>query len=271
MTTGRQVSAVITDLDGTLLSSGKQVSDRTAQALQLARQGGALLVAATARPWRQAQLALGDSLPLFDAVIVTNGALVIDPVSGRGLREASLPAERARQAIHRLAELPKIGFGWEGLDGFECDAQFAAIAQTQTVLRDIGPIRATPTGAVYQLVAARAGLVPHDYLMHCVELLGPQVDVTDSEGGVVEIAHPQATKASAAAWFVEGRGVASGNTVAFGDQHNDLGLLTWAGRGYAMANALPELQAVAAAIAPSNDDHGVAVVLEQLHEQGWTL
>jgi hydroxymethylpyrimidine pyrophosphatase-like HAD family hydrolase len=52
--------------------------------------------------------------------------------------------------------------------------------------------------------------------------------------------------------------------VAFGDNLNDHSMLQWAGLGVAMANADRTTQAVADEITVSNDDDGVAVVLERL-------
>jgi hydroxymethylpyrimidine pyrophosphatase-like HAD family hydrolase len=52
--------------------------------------------------------------------------------------------------------------------------------------------------------------------------------------------------------------------VAFGDMPNDLEMLGWAGTSYAMANAHPDVLAAAALRAPSNEEDGVAQVLEAL-------
>ena len=55
--------------------------------------------------------------------------------------------------------------------------------------------------------------------------------------------------------------------IAFGDNLNYNGVLSWAGRGIAMGNSDPETIAVADEITASNDDDGVAIVLEALlHE-----
>ncbi|MND05632.1 putative phosphatase [compost metagenome] len=52
--------------------------------------------------------------------------------------------------------------------------------------------------------------------------------------------------------------------IAFGDAPNDLPMLRWAGRGIAVANAHPTVLAAVHEIAPSNEDDGVAVILERL-------
>ena len=52
--------------------------------------------------------------------------------------------------------------------------------------------------------------------------------------------------------------------MAFGDQHNDLEMLTWAGTGIAMGNAHPDVVAAASLVAAPNTEDGVAQVIEAL-------
>jgi hydroxymethylpyrimidine pyrophosphatase-like HAD family hydrolase len=59
-------------------------------------------------------------------------------------------------------------------------------------------------------------------------------------------------------------GVDASQVVAVGDQPNDLPMLEWAGRSYAVANAHPEVLAAVDHVTASNDDDGVAQVLESL-------
>nr|BFF27184.1 hypothetical protein GCM10025732_51490 [Glycomyces mayteni] len=66
-----------------------------------------------------------------------------------------------------------------------------------------------------------------------------------------------------AAWCAE-RGIGAEAVVAFGDMPNDVTMLAWAGRSYAMAGAPPEVAAAAGFAAASNTDDGVAQVVEAL-------
>ena len=65
-----------------------------------------------------------------------------------------------------------------------------------------------------------------------------------------------------AAWSAE-LGVDRRDVAVFGDQRNDIEMLRWAGRGIAPANATEEAQAAADEVTRSNDEDGVAVVLER--------
>ena len=60
-------------------------------------------------------------------------------------------------------------------------------------------------------------------------------------------------------------GITPRESIAFGDQSNDLPMLAWAGTSYAVANAHPDVLAAATRVIASNDDDGVAQVLESLY------
>jgi hydroxymethylpyrimidine pyrophosphatase-like HAD family hydrolase len=83
-------------------------------------------------------------------------------------------------------------------------------------------------------------------------------------GSLIEISALGVDKASGLAELAAERGIDPADVVAFGDMPNDVPMLTWAGRSYAMADAHPEALAAAADIAPSCADDGVAQVLERL-------
>ena len=68
--------------------------------------------------------------------------------------------------------------------------------------------------------------------------------------------------------FAEHLGLTLSNCAAFGDGLNDLSMVEMAGVGVAMANAVPEVKRVAARVTLSNDEDGVAAMLEQLEAEG---
>jgi hydroxymethylpyrimidine pyrophosphatase-like HAD family hydrolase len=72
------------------------------------------------------------------------------------------------------------------------------------------------------------------------------------------------SKATALARLCEERGVERHEVIAFGDMPNDLAMLRWAGHSVAVANAHPEVRAAADEVTASNDEDGVALVLERL-------
>ncbi|WP_175400399.1 HAD family hydrolase, partial [Streptomyces prasinopilosus] len=95
-------------------------------------------------------------------------------------------------------------------------------------------------------------------------VVGSLATVTMSGPGTVELQPCGVTKATGLALAAEHLGLERGRTVAFGDMPNDVPMFHWAAHGVAMANAHPELKAVADEVTTSNEDDGVAVVLERL-------
>ena len=67
-----------------------------------------------------------------------------------------------------------------------------------------------------------------------------------------------------AAIDLDGTLLRSDGTIAFGDHLNDLPILAWAGRAVAVANAHPDVVEIADELTATNDEDGVALVLERL-------
>jgi hydroxymethylpyrimidine pyrophosphatase-like HAD family hydrolase len=84
----------------------------------------------------------------------------------------------------------------------------------------------------------------------------------------LEVSHPSVHKAATVEALLADSGIAAVEVVAFGDMPNDLELIRWAGLGVAVANAHPALRAAADEVTASNDDDGVALVIERVLSPG---
>ena len=82
--------------------------------------------------------------------------------------------------------------------------------------------------------------------------------------GVLELGPPGVDKASTLAAWCAARGIAAADVVAFGDMPNDIPMLRWAGRSWAVANAAQEAKDAATGITAGNDEDGVAQIVEEL-------
>jgi hydroxymethylpyrimidine pyrophosphatase-like HAD family hydrolase len=96
------------------------------------------------------------------------------------------------------------------------------------------------------------------------ELAGEEAAVAIAGPWTVEIAAAGVSKAAALAELCEELGVRPSEVVAFGDYPNDVPMLEWSGHAVAVANAHPEVLAVADEVTASNAEDGVARVLERL-------
>ena len=116
-----------------------------------------------------------------------------------------------------------------------------------------------------KLLASHPTMDVDELLDRTRELVSHLVEPTHSNGrGLVEMGELGVSKATTLARFADELGISAEDVVAFGDMPNDLPMLAWAGTAYAVANAHPlVLEAVDNTTASNNDD-GVADVVEQL-------
>jgi hypothetical protein len=252
-------------VDGTLLRTDGTVSAYTRDVLRRVTSGGVGVVLVTARPprWMDALADLG----VEGLALCGNGAFTYDLGTRQVVASRLLEQQVLAQLIADLRRgIPGIRLATEGLEGLarEHAYQGDGVYGDEWLVCDVDELAARSVGKV---------LVRHDDL-HTEDLTALVADVV---GGRAEVSHSGAvrmaeigprgvTKAVALAhWCAEQEPeVAAEEVWAFGDMPNDLPMLTWAGRSFAVANAHADVRAAATDGAPANDDDGVARTLARL-------
>jgi Cof subfamily protein (haloacid dehalogenase superfamily) len=278
--------AIATDLDGPLLRSDKSVSPRTRDAVHAAEAAGLLVVIATGRPPRwipPVVEALGDR----GLVVCANGASVYDPARHELIHRIDLDPAVAGELVDDLqVEFPEATFSVEQGFEFAVDEAIGRELDTtrQVVQSDgslgsperlmaswklegvrIGPIRTFLDQPVTKLNIRLPHPPPLGAAARAQAVAGSRATVTHSTSeSFLELSHPSVHKAVAVERLLADSGIDPAEVVAFGDMPNDLELIRWAGLGVAVANADPRLKAEADEITASNDDDGVALVVERI-------
>ncbi|MDH6119519.1 HAD family hydrolase [Kitasatospora sp. GAS204B] len=267
---------IATDLDGTLLCHGGTVSERTAAALAAAEDAGLQVVFVTGRPPRWMRL-LSGHIGGHGVAICSNGGAVYDVRRERLLESFPLSGQDARAVVARLRErLPEIAFAFEYEQGFAREPHYEtpmwgddeahAIAPAELLLADggTGEYAGAALGS-YKILAKHPDRDPDAFLAEAREAVGPLAEITRSSPiPLLEISARGVTKASTLARWCAELDIDRSEVVAFGDMPNDLEMLAWAGTSYAVANAHPEVLAAVAQHTLSNQDDGVARVIEEL-------
>jgi hypothetical protein len=117
---------------------------------------------------------------------------------------------------------------------------------------------------VTALLAGHAHVPLEELELVAAAAAGPRAAITWSGGPHIEVFAPGVSKASGLAALCADLGIPARDVVAIGDHRNDLEMLRWAGRGVAVANALPEVLAAADDVVPANADDGLAILVEEL-------
>jgi len=258
------VALVATDLDGTIVQHGTTMSPRTIRALQQVIESGVRVVFVTGRPPRWLD-GIADAAEHRGVAICANGALVYDLHAQAVTDQYLLDAETAQEAARRvLTMLPSAGFAVERADGFAHDPAYRPRwSSDDTVALPTEELLAAPLA---KLLVRDETSVSDAMLAALSPTLQGLVDVTHSNANdcLVEISAPGVSKAATLATLCDQWGIAASEVVAFGDMPNDIDMLRWAGRGVAVANAHPDVLAVADEITAGIEQDGVAVVLESL-------
>lgn len=252
---------VATDLDGTIVRSDRTISDRTVAALARVEAAGAHLVFVTGRPprWMHEVAAVTGHRGL---AICANGALVYDLHTEEVIESHLIETAVLQELIDRLqAALPALAFAAERRSGFVREPAY----RTRNPYADIGGVERLVAEPAAKLLAQHPELDADALLAPAQRIVGGLAEVTHATAdGLMEISAAGVSKASTLATLCARLGVDAARVVAFGDMPNDLPLLEWAGTSYAVANAHPTVLAAVDHHTASNDDDGVAQVLETL-------
>jgi len=262
--------AIATDLDGTLLRSDRSISERTRAAVLGAEDAGMTVVIATGRPPRWIA-PIVEQLGDRGLVVCANGAAVYDPAR----HEFVARTELAPEVLVEIVEDVRVAFP-EAIIGVEQGFEFAideAVRDVSAEMRGswkldglrIGPIRTFLDRPALKLIVRLPPPAAPGTAASVQEVVGARGLVTHSiDESFLEVSHPSVHKAATVEALLGDSGIPAVEVVAFGDMPNDLELIRWAGLGVAVANAHPVLRAAADEVTASNDDDGVALVIERV-------
>ncbi|MEU2875596.1 HAD family hydrolase [Streptomyces sp. NPDC007070] len=256
---------IATDLDGTLLRSDGSVSPRTRDALAAATEAGAahLVVTGRAVPWTRHIL---DDLGYRGLAVCGQGAQVYDAGAHRLLTSVTLDRRLAGVALAKIeAETGPLylAASRDGLDGDVVVGPGYALTGSlpATPFTDASDLWSAPLNKIY---IQHPTLTDDELADVAHRTAGGFVSVTMAGEGIVELLPLGLSKATGLSLAARRLGVKAADTLAFGDMPNDIPMFTWSARGVAMANAHASLKAVADEVTTSNDDDGIAAVLERL-------
>ncbi len=260
------VRLIATDLDGTLLRDARTVSRRTVDALAAAEAAGIDVFFVTGRPARWLGV-VADVLAGHGLAIVANGAGLYEVRTGALVEAFPLPETDALEVARALREaLPGTAFAVERAHVFRREPGYAPGEPDSGAPAPLEQLLAEDLDQpLLKLLAKHPDQDPDAFLAAALRVAGRQAEITrSSETALLEISGAGVSKASTLAKCCAERGVIAAEVVAFGDMPNDLAMLGWAGTSYAVANAHPAVLAATTHRTASNEEDGVAQVIERI-------
>jgi len=278
------IRLVAIDMDGTLLPTISQnVSERNAQALRAAQQAGVTVVIATGRRLAYATPLLESIGLRADTPLIASNGAVTCTLGGERIAQSHLQARVARGLCGLLRPFGSVVFTFSRpgrselvLEDLEqAHGRIAMWVETNRNAIEVvkpleaalpdgdDPIQGMAAGSVERMKEAEKALNASEWSADCdcVRTEYPARDIS-----ILDLVPPGVSKGSALQQLAVQLNIDRKETMAIGDNWNDVCMLEWAGQGIVMANAALELRTLAKMRgwkqAPSNDADGVAVVLE---------
>lgn len=261
-----QVKLVVTDMDGTLLNSQGEVSDRFYSLFEQLKANNIHFVAASGRQYYSIIKKLS---PIVEdiTIVAENGG-----IARQGAKEL-LVTHMDNQSILKLITLLRtIKDSYIVLCGKKSSyietkneafiALFNEYYATYEKVEDLTKVSDDDfiKIAVYHFESSESAIYPS------VKHLEDKLQVKVSGQNWLDISHPNANKGYALQLLQNKLGLTPSQTMVFGDYNNDLEMLGLADFSFAMDNAHPNVKKVANYTTKSNDENGVEHILEQLVE-----
>jgi len=276
------IKCIASDMDGTLLNSGEKISTENKRAIELAQSKGVEVVIATGRSYMEARHAL-DGAELECSVISLNGAVVWDK-EGKIIASNPIEIEDYKKARHVLDGM---GVYYEiytshGTYTYCMEQSVNTLVDILvTAMPHVNPLYiAERASKRFEMDLAKVisdyddlykipGIEFYKILAYSLDnnLLGKaggelkratKLAVSSSGQGNLEITSKFAQKGSALEQFVFERNIALSDTMAMGDNYNDVSMFEKVGKPIAMGNAPAEIKQMCSEVTLTNDENGVA-------------
>jgi hypothetical protein len=261
-----KISAVISDVDGTLVTDDKVLTARAQAAVADLRAAGVAFALISSRPPRGVRMLL-EPLGITTPIGSFNGGLIATPALVT-INEHLLPPEVARRAVDMFATRGVAPWLFCGQDWLvrQADGPYVVLEQRTvgfgpTVVDDLGP---------YLDNAAKIVGASTDFagLARCEEemqgALAGQATVARSQPYYLDVTHPLANKGEALSAIAKLLVTPLAEIAVIGDGRNDVAMFERSGLSIAMGNASPEVKQAADFVTGSNRDDGFARAVESI-------
>ncbi len=274
-----------TDMDGTLLQNDKKISSRNLNALESASKKGIEIVIATGRSY--STLKKYTNLFSFDCYLITNNGSIIRNKGHDVEKSVCLEPEATREIIKVLIN-EKVYFHSSDAENIYIQSYKARFSEAKRFLKHeyTNPVTLYKSLILKMIFDKNLKKINfHEFADQNISIntffiLSEQegvlskikeqlnqikgVAVTSSSSNNLEALSDKASKGTALSYVGEKLQIQKKEMIAIGDQLNDLSMIQSSGLGVAMANADKKVLEKADWVTKSNEDHGVAYVIEQL-------
>ena len=262
------IKIIFSDIDGTIVDSNKQIMPKTKAALREITAKGVHFALVSGRG-KQAVFTVGRQCEIPLHVVATNGSMVID-------RDGNTILDRRINMEDTLAALAAINenFPDTSINYYAGDDWFVKSFADQRTQREM-KITATEAKETNLAKLAKEGVLPGKIMLidepiNCEtmerELAAklPRLKVVRSAPVLVEITEGDINKSVGIDALLKYLNISREESLAFGDNYNDIDMLGFVGKGVVMGNAPADIKAKFAEVTATNDEEGIYEYLKKI-------
>lgn len=257
------------DIDGTLTNSQKAITPITLQALEKAEKAGIKIILATGRP-TYGVAPIAEKLGMDEKggyVLSFNGGKITEWHSKQVLYERDLPRELL-PLLYKTAKDNHVSIMTYQNEYVVSETTDNPYVQIEMSLNHMGGRKVHNFLTDTNFPLPKCIITGEPAIIEKLDkelngILSEQLSIYRSEPFFLEIMPKGIDKAYSLSILLDKLGFERKNLIACGDGFNDISMIKYAGLGIAMANAQPEVMRIADYITSSNDEDGVAKVIEK--------
>jgi Cof subfamily protein (haloacid dehalogenase superfamily) len=259
------IRLMLADVDGTLVTQDKALTDRAIAAVAKLKQAGILFAITSGRPPRGMSMLI-EPLGLTTPIAAFNGGVFVRPDMSV-IEQRTIPDDLTPTVIEVLAAHGTDVWVYRGADWFVRDLHGPHVAREAwtvkfdpTLIESFGPV----TSGVAKVVGVSDDYDAVQKAVDAVrERFGDHVSAARSQPYYADVTHPDANKGSVVRYLSRAYQIPDEQIATIGDQPNDVLMFARSGLSIAMGNASHEVQAAARRVTTSNEDEGFANAVER--------
>jgi len=259
------IRLVLADVDGTLVTNDKVLTDRAVDAVRKLGEAGILFAVTSGRPPRGMSMLI-EPLDLSTPIAAFNGGLLVNRDMSV-IEQRVLPPDLVRPVSELFASFGLDTWVYQRADWYVPDPKGAHVAK-ETATVKFEPKVMTGLDGLTENIAklvgvgddleavARASTAAHDKF-------GDHVTASRSQPYYLDVTHPDANKGAVAQYLSKRFSIPAEAIATIGDMPNDVLMFAHSVLSIAMGNASPEVQRAARRVTTANTDEGFANAMER--------
>jgi hypothetical protein len=259
------IRLLLADVDGTLVTQDKVLTERAIEAVRNLGQAGILFALTSGRPPRGMSMLI-EPLDITTPIAAFNGGLLVNRDMSV-VEQRELPEDLVRPVADLIGSFGLDVWVYRGADWYVPDPNGSHVAKESATVRFEPKVMSSLDGLTSDVVklvgvsddldaVARASAAAHDKF-------GDHVSAARSQPYYLDVTHPDANKGAVARYLSTRYSIAPEAIATIGDMPNDVLMFAHSGLSIAMGNASLEVQHAARRVTTSNEDEGFANAVEK--------